>query len=48
MKCSLYGMIGYRTDNPPLMNRELEPEERGHVKPAVGDAEYINPNQTSQ
>jgi len=48
MKCSLYGIIGYRTHKPPLINREPEPEERAHFQPAVGDSVYIKPNQTSQ
>jgi len=44
MKCSLYGIIGYRTLKPPLMNREPEPQERAHFQPAVGDSVYIVQN----
>jgi len=37
---SLYGILGYQTHYPFLMNREPEPEERAHFQPAAGDSVY--------
>ena len=46
MKCSLYGIIGYHTDEPLLINIQQEPEERAEFQLAVGDLVYIKLNQT--
>jgi len=40
LQFSLYGILGYLTHYPFLMNRGHEPEERAHFQPAAGDSVY--------
>jgi len=40
LEFSLYGILGYQTDYPFLINRGPEPEECAHFQPAAGDSEY--------
>jgi len=40
LEFSLYGILGYQTHYPFLMNRGPEPDERAHFHPAAGDSVY--------
>jgi len=40
LEFSLYGILGYQTHYPFLINRGPEPEERPHFQPAAEDAVY--------
>jgi len=40
LELSLYGILGYQTRYPFLINRGPEPEERTHFQPAAGDSVY--------
>jgi len=40
LEFSLYGMLGYQTHYPFLINRGPEPEQRTPFQPARGDSVY--------
>jgi len=40
LEFSLYGILGYQTHYPFLINRGPEPEQRAHFQRAAGDSVY--------
>jgi len=40
LEFSLYGILGYQTHYPFIINSGPEPEEHAHFQPAVGDSVY--------